>query len=115
MAATASTRALELTEFEQLGQICPACFGPGVGSLPNGEPDIIVCMDCNFQQRRHLSASVERTIPSTPSLFIPPDQLESMRLSMADGLAKEPGGAHWSNTVVRALSSWFKAPNQYPC
>lgn len=82
MEETATVLALKLTVLGQLAGICPACFGPGVEALPNGEPDVMVCVDCNFQHRRHLAASVESTAPTTPSLFIPPDDLEAMRKSM---------------------------------
>lgn len=78
----ATVIALQLSVLAELACICPACFGPGVSKLPNGEPDVVVCMDCNFQQRRHLAASVERTPPTYPSLFIPPEKLESMRQKM---------------------------------
>ncbi|KAH9814973.1 hypothetical protein DFH28DRAFT_1221503 [Melampsora americana] len=74
--------ALELSVLAEMACTCPACFGPGVSKLPNGEPDVVVCMDCNFQQRRHLAASVERTLPTYPSLFIPPERVESMRQKM---------------------------------
>lgn len=54
-----TTQALENTSIEALANICPRCFGPGERSKFEAEPDSIVCMDANFQQRRHVAASWE--------------------------------------------------------
>ncbi|KAH9815918.1 hypothetical protein DFH28DRAFT_1082161 [Melampsora americana] len=35
---------------------CPACFGPEVPGKREAEPNVIICLDANFQQRRHISA-----------------------------------------------------------
>ncbi|KAH9822492.1 hypothetical protein DFH28DRAFT_1049759 [Melampsora americana] len=106
--------ALKLEEVDQLACICPPCFGPGIKSLPNGEPDIVVCIDCNFQQRRHLAASVEKTLPVTPSLFIPPEQLESMRQSIDSNPTQADSGEmvdpctdqHTAANDIRGKKDW---------
>ncbi|KAH9817361.1 hypothetical protein DFH28DRAFT_1124760 [Melampsora americana] len=81
-----ATRALKLTALDELADNCPSCFGPKVPGLRDGEPDLIICLDANFQQRRHLAASAawRGDTGILPSLFIPPadvklwkDRLES--------------------------------------
>lgn len=62
--------ALRLTALEQLASNCPRCFGPMSNYDRNEESDYIVCIDGNFQHRRHEAASTEdppdpRDIPST--------------------------------------------------
>ena len=70
-----------------LADICPQCFGPSDSNPIDTEPDFIVCMDGNFQHRRHILASVEpRNITyGIPSLFLDPSTIENMetRLSTA--------------------------------
>ncbi|EFP94121.2 uncharacterized protein PGTG_20181, partial [Puccinia graminis f. sp. tritici CRL 75-36-700-3] len=70
-----------------MADICPPCYGPQVPGTRADEPNYIVCMDGNFQHRRHEAASVE--VPGmlkTPSLFIKPDQVAQMELSMNPAL-----------------------------
>lgn len=67
----------------QLASNCPRCFGPPVSLGPSAhpyEPDIIVCMDGNFQHRRHQAASVPITGRPLlkPELFINPSCVEAM-------------------------------------
>lgn len=76
-------RALRMDSAAQLAANCPRCFGPSVPLGPSAsceEPDIIVCMDGNFQHRRHQAASVP--IPGRallkPELFIDPLSVEAM-------------------------------------
>lgn len=66
--------AMELSPLEKLALNCPRCFGPGRRSEEPDEPDVIVCYDCNFQQRRHEAASREYAGISIriPSLFLDP-------------------------------------------
>ncbi|KAH9810783.1 hypothetical protein DFH28DRAFT_932317 [Melampsora americana] len=70
-------RALNLTPLEQLAANCPRCFGPsGECGIQKG-PQYIVCVDGNFQQRRHEKASrnFEEISLSVPSIFIPAAKL----------------------------------------
>ncbi|EHS64150.1 uncharacterized protein PGTG_21900 [Puccinia graminis f. sp. tritici CRL 75-36-700-3] len=68
---------------DKLSAICPKCFGPPVPGKKENEPDFIVCMDGNFQHRRHLAAS--SGIPEqnkTFTLFIDPDEVLQMESTM---------------------------------
>ncbi|KAA1088555.1 hypothetical protein PGT21_000207 [Puccinia graminis f. sp. tritici] len=54
-----SEELMEMGPMDKLAEICPKCFGPPVTGKKPEEPDYIVCMDGNFQHRRHLAASHE--------------------------------------------------------
>lgn len=76
-----SDRALRLTDLKKLAENCPRCFG---GHYPNDhstDPDVVVCIDGNFQHRIHLKASVEppNLARPTPSLFLLPSRVEGWR------------------------------------
>lgn len=67
-------KALKLSSRQKLAANCPRCYGPAVEGKRRGEPDFIVCLDGNFQHRRHTQASAEwREEPVLPSLFMPQD------------------------------------------
>ena len=74
---------LQMDGPSQLAANCPRCFGPAVALGPCAsadEPDIIVCMDGNFQHRRHQAASVPirgREL-LRPELFIDPSSVVAM-------------------------------------
>ena len=78
---------LHNNDHDCLADICPQCFGPSEANPIDTDPDFIVCMDGNFQHRRHILASVEpRDITyGIPSLFLDPSAVENMetRLRMA--------------------------------
>lgn len=69
-----ATRALRLSPLDELASNCPPCFGPKVPGKRETEPDVIVCLDGNFQHRRHQAASAAWRGESgvVPSLFISP-------------------------------------------
>ncbi|POW15349.1 hypothetical protein PSTT_02240 [Puccinia striiformis] len=73
-------RMLAMGPLDKLADKCPKCYGPLVNGKREDEPHCIVCMDGNFQHRRHLKASVE--IPQlkqqSPSLFVEPQQVSDM-------------------------------------
>jgi hypothetical protein len=74
---------LSINPIDKMADICPPCYGPQAPGTRADEPDYIVCMDGNFQHRRHEAASVE--VPrmlKTPSLFIKPDKVAQMEFSM---------------------------------
>ncbi|KAH9815179.1 hypothetical protein DFH28DRAFT_1082488 [Melampsora americana] len=76
--------ALRLTPLEVLAGSCPSCFGPKVpGKRPN-EPDHIICLDANFQQRRHLAASAawRGDTGVLPNVFLSPSQVLSWKTKM---------------------------------
>lgn len=95
------TLVLSLTSLELLADNCPSCFGPVVRGKRQDEPDYIVCLDGNFQHRRHKNASNEfngrRTI--TPPLFMDPDLLKTWEEKY-----RNQGG---NTSVVRVFSSFF--------
>jgi hypothetical protein len=71
-------RALGLTTMEKLAMNCPRCFGPLQTNSEPDEPDYIVCVDGNFQHRRHKAASQEYEEKGVriPALFIDPQRVE---------------------------------------
>lgn len=73
MEAKLEIKALRLTALEQLTNNCPRCFGPMTPFDRNNEADYIVCIDGNFQHRRHEAASTEDPPdPSEiPTIFLP--------------------------------------------
>lgn len=70
--------AMRLTEIKQLTANCPRCFGTHYPNTRTEEPDVVVCIDGNFQHRRHMKASVEppNLARPTPSLFLSPNRVE---------------------------------------
>lgn len=67
--------ALRLNAQDVLAHNCPCCFGPNVAGKRPEEPDHIICLDANFQQRRHLAASAawRGSTGVLPSLFLSPE------------------------------------------
>lgn len=82
---------LGLTEIGKLACNCPRCFGPPVGTTQPDEPDVIACIDGNFQHKRHEAASVPITgySPPNPEIFLHPDVVAAK--------AQEYGGEVGSN------------------
>lgn len=81
MTESALDAELQLNSQDKLAENCPRCFGPPVKSgLFLSEPDIIVCLDGNFQHRRHISAGTKAAkVPTKmPKLFIPEEQVTAM-------------------------------------
>ncbi|EFP80171.2 uncharacterized protein PGTG_05396 [Puccinia graminis f. sp. tritici CRL 75-36-700-3] len=78
-----SEELMEMGPMDKLAEICPKCFGPPVTGKKPEEPDYIVCMDGNFQHRRHLAASHELSeFSNQTSLFISPEEVEDMETCM---------------------------------
>ena len=74
---------MDMGPMDKLADMCPKCYGPQVLGKRIEEPDFIVCMDGNFQHRRHLAASAETQEPiKTPSIFIEPHKVSQMEESM---------------------------------
>ncbi|KAH9808173.1 hypothetical protein DFH28DRAFT_936433 [Melampsora americana] len=114
-----STRALKLSPLEELADNCPSCFGPKIPGIRATEPDLIICLDANFQQRRHLSASAawRGDTGVVPSLFIPPaevkmwkDRIESVPNRRAGRAAEkviDPCSAqHTAANDTRGRQTW---------
>lgn len=89
---------LGLTELDKLASNCPRCFGPPVGSTRPDEPDIIACLDGNFQHKRHEAASVPITDyhPPNPEIFVHPDVV----LEKAEQFGGEAGSKTRDEEVV---------------
>lgn len=92
-------KVLKLSALEKLAANCPACFAPPVVPNNSNEPDMVVCIDGNFQHKRHMAAG--RPIPGLqlqiPELFLTPDQVETMRLQT--GLTRQ-GSSSAANALV---------------
>lgn len=69
--------ALQHLDMDRLAGTCPRCFGAVVPGKTAIEPTNVVCIDGNFQQRRHLAASVEQpgAFVDHPALFLPPSKV----------------------------------------
>ncbi|EGG11011.1 uncharacterized protein MELLADRAFT_92438 [Melampsora larici-populina 98AG31] len=60
MTESAIDEQLRLTALDKVAENCPRCFGPPIPlESPASEPDIVVCMDGNFQHRRHIAAGTK--------------------------------------------------------
>jgi hypothetical protein len=74
-----SEELLQMGPMNKLANICPKCYGPPVPGKTPDKPDYIVCMDGNFQHRRHLAASQELHQSRKPTtLFISPAEVQEM-------------------------------------
>lgn len=71
---------MRLSAADLLSANCPRCFGPTVTTTAPSEPDVIVCLNGNFQHRRHAAASVPIPghDPPLPELFLPKYNWEQM-------------------------------------
>ncbi|KAA1110447.1 hypothetical protein PGT21_021725 [Puccinia graminis f. sp. tritici] len=108
---------LELSKAELWANKCPRCFGPSlheVKSNPN-EPDVIIAMDGNFQQRHYSHAS--KDVPSEdqyPVDFIPPSALntdvEAVESTEAEAIGIDPpcSDSHKAANDTRSGTSWEK-------
>jgi hypothetical protein len=102
---------LQKTSMESLAEICPKCYGPPVQGKRDDEPDYIVCMDGNFQHRRHLAASDENPeAHKTPHLFINPRKVQQMAQSM-----ESPMGPNQMDdeTVSHFMTTHKDSPDQH--
>ncbi|KAH9807729.1 hypothetical protein DFH28DRAFT_1088754 [Melampsora americana] len=102
-------RSLKLTALEQLADTCPSCFGPQIPGIRESEPNIIICLDANFQQRRHLAASAAWRGDSgiLPSLFVPPLQVKMWK----DRLKSTPNRRRVAVNVIDPCSAQHTAAN----
>lgn len=94
----------------QLAANCPRCFGPFVSQGPEAhedEPHVIVCMDGNFQHRRHKAASVPIIGHEVvkPELFIHPEAVSAMAQLTSQGMRKTQTGvkADGNGIIVSTL------------
>ncbi|EGG01290.1 uncharacterized protein MELLADRAFT_92583 [Melampsora larici-populina 98AG31] len=82
-------------------QTSPPCFGPKVLGKRANEPDFVVCIDGNFQHRRHEAASAKWRGESgvVPSLFISP-ALGDMWKTKMEPLPRQSGVPDKSAEVI---------------
>lgn len=97
---------LQLLTLDQLASNCPRCFGPPVDDTADvDEPHIILCIDGNFQHKRHQAASSEivgHKLPN-PELFMDPARIEAM----AEAMAEPAGRRHNRNPQLEELVVCF--------
>ncbi|KAH9821572.1 hypothetical protein DFH28DRAFT_883042 [Melampsora americana] len=76
---------LALSSRDKLAENCPRCFGPPIRSIIDGEPDLVVCLDGNFQHRRHLAAGANaaKTHIKMPYGFLPQADVTRMESRLA--------------------------------
>ncbi|KAH9813814.1 hypothetical protein DFH28DRAFT_1108501 [Melampsora americana] len=92
---------------------CPWCFGPAQDEHEGSakEPDVIICMDGNFQHQHNILASKDDP-PKTqyPSIFIPPSQIAQHNITVpAVPLVKEGlEVTHKAADDTRGKSTWDK-------
>lgn len=122
-------KAMDLSQMEQLAINCSRCFGPATpieDIKPNidledrkDEPDIIVCFDGNYQQRRHLAASKEYDdIEITyPSLFLDPKYVDEWKPGSLRNQGVEepldPCSAQHTTADDRRNASSFKGSDEF--
>lgn len=69
---------LQLTTTDLWADRCSRCFGPAKDEvkISEEEPDVIVCMDGNFQHRHNILASKDNPAESQyPSIFVRPSEI----------------------------------------
>ncbi|EGF97624.1 uncharacterized protein MELLADRAFT_84820 [Melampsora larici-populina 98AG31] len=99
-----TNEALQLSPEDILASTCPACFGPEVPGKRAEEPRVVVCLDGNFQQRRHLSASAAWRGESgvMPALFMSPLDVKSWETRMVPERNKR------SDVIVSTVHKTFE-------
>ncbi|KAH9824273.1 hypothetical protein DFH28DRAFT_879361 [Melampsora americana] len=102
---------LILTKNKQLAENCPRCFGPPIRSIIDGEPDLVVCLDGNFQHRRHLAAGAKaaKTHIKMPYGFLPQadvTRMESRLASIAENDIDACADQHTAANDRRGKSHW---------
>ncbi|KAH9806749.1 hypothetical protein DFH28DRAFT_919554, partial [Melampsora americana] len=108
---------LKMKSLDVWASRCPRCFGPAQdehkGSLK--EPDIIVCMDGNFQHRHNILASKDNPPENQyPSIFVPPSQITRHNTNFpavpaVNAAAEDPcSEAHKAADDTRGKSTWDK-------
>ncbi|KAH9813458.1 hypothetical protein DFH28DRAFT_896569 [Melampsora americana] len=96
-----SIKSLKMTPLEQLAKNCPRCFGPlqdyAIDNNDQDEAHYVVCVDGNFQHRRHKAASQEykENEIMIPSLFIDPKKIVDW----------EVGGIKKNKDAIRSVSN----------
>ncbi|KAH9819534.1 hypothetical protein DFH28DRAFT_1093566 [Melampsora americana] len=105
------SRAMNLSKKEKLGTNCPRSFADNAYTKKDGEPDYVVCIDGNFQQRRHKSASVEVSEIEIryPKLFLHPNQVnkwENIHSHSSNDVPDPCTQMHTAANDSRSASTW---------
>ncbi|KAH9806840.1 hypothetical protein DFH28DRAFT_905432 [Melampsora americana] len=107
---------LQLTSKDLWAGRCGRCFGPKMNEIKesDNEPDIIVCMDGNFQHRHNKLASKDNPDESHyPDIFVRPSEIAKHNVSMdppprANNQDDDDpcGEAHKTANDTRNSSTW---------
>lgn len=107
---------LQLTSTDVWAKSCSRCFGPATNEIKvsNQEPDVIVCMDGNFQHRHNILASKDNPDESQyPSIFVRPSEIAKHKTPLdppppdKDEVADDPcGDAHKAANDTQNASTW---------
>ncbi|CAD6960350.1 unnamed protein product [Tilletia caries] len=88
---------------------CPACFGGlARNHVPVGAPQVIVCLDGNFQHKRHKAQDALRQSPRRPTSFISRQQLEAARKVFENPNVGEGPRTGCSADVKAAIDGFVK-------
>ncbi|KAA1092616.1 hypothetical protein PGT21_008550 [Puccinia graminis f. sp. tritici] len=108
---------LQLTKADKWASKCPRCFGPSQTEIKQDteEPDVIVAMDGNFQQRHYAYASKDEPREDQyPHSFLPPSKISSDVLAIEETEASAVGinppcsDQHKAANDTRDESTWDK-------
>ncbi|PLW37548.1 hypothetical protein PCASD_10249 [Puccinia coronata f. sp. avenae] len=111
------TQGLSLSTTDQWASKCPRCFGPREGEVKvdESEPDIIMALDGNFQQRHYAYASKDNPPESKyPHAFIPPSRIVADAVtfaatdSAAEGIDPPCADSHKAANDIRGETTWEK-------
>ncbi|WAR56768.1 hypothetical protein PtB15_7B618 [Puccinia triticina] len=106
---------LQLSKVDLWANKCPRCFGPGlneVKSNPN-EPDVIIAMDGNFQQRHYAHASKDRPRDDQyPVDFLSPSQLNADVTAVESTKAVAVGIDNYTNEF---FEEQWRMEQEYHC
>ncbi|KAE8181555.1 hypothetical protein CF336_g8875, partial [Tilletia laevis] len=94
---------------DDLAMRCPACFGGlARNHVPVGAPQVIVCLDGNFQHKRHKAQDALRQSPRRPTSFISRQQLEATRKVFENPNVGEGPRTGCSADVKAAIDGFVK-------
>lgn len=102
---TLENQKLQLSELDILAENCPKCFGPPAGVTRPEESDVTVCLDGNYQHRRHAAASViiPGSHPPRPEIFLQASAVNKM----ARKWAMSTNGDHGEELVHDGLTHYM--------
>ncbi|KAH9817296.1 hypothetical protein DFH28DRAFT_890180 [Melampsora americana] len=108
-----TTRALRSSPLDELADNCPSCFGPNIAGKRHTEPDLMICLDANFQQRRHLAASAawRGDTGILPSLFMDPADVKRWKDRMELRPQRGRAGGAQPPEVIDPCSAQHTAAN----